>query len=194
MEKMRRRQEEEEEEEEESSSEDEAERRERMKRMEKESDMAHAAEMFGGMGVSDAAAKSKNAESKLTTIQLDPKNPASAVDLSTLKLFNPQTRDQFVDMRDTIAPLISANSKKAQYASFTIEFSKLIAKDLPSDQIKKIASGLTTLSNEKMKEEKASEKSGKKSKAAKSKATLNASRDTMAKADTRSYEDDGLGE
>ena len=73
------------------------------------------------------------------------------------------------------------------------EFSKQISKELPSDQIKKIASGLTTLSNEKMKEEKAAEKGGKKSKAAKTKSTLNATRDTTSRADTNAYDDD-LGE
>jgi translation initiation factor 3 subunit J len=70
------------------------------------------------------------------------------------------------------------------------EFTKQIAKDLPSDQIKKISSGLTTLSNEKLKEEKALEKGGKKSKAAKTKITLNASRDISYKADTSAYGDD----
>ena len=63
-----------------------------------------------------------------------------------------------------------------------------------SEQIKKIASGLTTLSNEKMKEEKAAEKGGKKTKAAKTKTTLNASRDVSLKADTRAYDDDDFGD
>ena len=193
MEKMRRRQQEEEEEDE-SESEDEAIKRDRMRKMEKEADLKNAEAMFGEMGVNDAA-KSKVTDAKKTKIQLDPSNPASVVDLSTLKLFNPTTRDQFAQLRETVAPLIAANSKKAQYASFAGEFAKLISKDLPSEQIKKISSALTTLSNERMKEEKASEKGGKKTKAAKSKSTLNASRDTMAKADTRSYDvDDGLGE
>lgn len=75
---------------------------------------------------------------------------------------------------------------------FMQEFTKQIVKDLPSEQIKKIASGLTTLSNEKMKEEKAAEKGGKKTKAAKSKATLVANRDISSKADTLSYGDDGI--
>ena len=64
---------------------------------------------------------------------------------------------------------------------------------MPSEQIKKVASGLTTLSNEKMKEEKAAEKGGKKSKAAKTKVSLAATRDVSNKADTTAYED-GLEE
>ena len=75
------------------------------------------------------------------------------------------------------------------------EFAKQISKDLPSDQIKKIASGLTTLANEKMKEEKAADKGGKKTKAAKTKTTLNASRDVGLKgADTKAYDDEDFGE
>jgi translation initiation factor 3 subunit J len=73
---------------------------------------------------------------------------------------------------------------------FLQEFTKQLAKDLPSDQIKKIASGLTTLSNEKLKEEKAAEKGGKKSKAQKTKVALVASRNVSAAADVNSYEDD----
>ena len=70
------------------------------------------------------------------------------------------------------------------------EFTKQIVNDLPSDQIKKIASGLTTLSNEKMKEEKAAEKGGKKTKAAKNKATLVANRDVSTRADATAYGDE----
>jgi translation initiation factor 3 subunit J len=89
-----------------------------------------------------------------------------------------------------LVPLIGGNVKKAQYALFLQEFTKQISKELPSDQIKKIASGLTTLSNEKMKEEKAAEKGGKKSKAAKTKVSLVATRDVGNRADTNAYEDD----
>ena len=89
-------------------------------------------------------------------------------------------------------PLISQNAKKAQYAIFMQEFTKRICKDLASDQIKKVASGLTTLSNEKMKEEKAAEKGGKKTKAAKTKTSLSAARDISHRADTTAYDD--LGE
>lgn len=65
-------------------------------------------------------------------------------------------------------------------------------KELPSAEIKKVASALTTASNEKMREERASDKGNKKSKAAKTKISLNASRD--AQPDTSQYDDDGLGD
>ena len=186
---MKRRQQEEEDSSEES--EDETEKRIRMRRMEKEADLKNAEDLFGGLSVEDK--KARGAERKATTVQLDPANAASTVDLATLKIFQPNTREQFADLREIVGPLIARSTAKAPYASFAVEFSKAIARDLPSEQIKKMASGLTTLSNEKMKEEKASEKGGRKTKAAKGKVTLNATRDTVGRADTRAY-DDGLAE
>ena len=61
-----------------------------------------------------------------------------------------------------------------------------MVRDLNSEQIKKITSGLTTIMNEKMKEEKAADKGGKKSKAAKTKTSLAANRDIAHKADITS--------
>lgn len=120
----------------------------------------------------------------------DESDPTKSIDLSSLHIFNPNTKDQFTKLRETLVPLLVANSKKGQYSLFLQEFTKQIAKELPSEQIKKIASGLTTLSNEKMKEEKAAEKGGKKTKAAKTKSSLVATRDVGSRADTQAYDDD----
>ena len=176
------------EEEEESSSEeeDEATMRERLRQTEQDADLKHAEDLFGNIGVD------KNRSAPKAVVAADPKDPSNSIDLSSLSLFNPNTKDQFLKLRETLVPLLAANSKKAQYTIFMQEFSKQIVKDLSSEQIKKIASSLTTLSNEKMKEEKAAEKGGKKSKAAKNKATLVASRDISSRADTLSYGDDGI--
>ena len=67
---------------------------------------------------------------------------------------------------------------------------------MPSGEIKKVASVLTALSNERMKEEKLAEKGGKKSKAAKAKVSLAGARDVgRGLADTTAYGgDDGLGD
>jgi translation initiation factor 3 subunit J len=172
--------------EEESSDEDEDEatRRARLRKNEQDADLAHAEALFGGAGGSV-----KRTTTKPVTI-VDENNPDNVVDLSALKIFDPNTKDQFSKLRETLVPLLVENSKKAHYAIFMQEFTKQITKELPSEQIKKIASGLTTLSNEKMKEEKAAEKGGKKSKAAKNKTSLNATRDVSYKADTAAYEDD----
>lgn len=176
------------EEESDDSDEDEATRRARLRKSEQDADLAHAEDLFGGAGLS-VGTKPRVAGPKAVTLT-DESDPNNVIDLSSLKIFNPQTKDQFTHLRETLTPLISNNSKKAQYSLFLQEFAKQIAKGLPSEQIKKVASGLTTLANEKMKEEKAAEKGGKKTKAAKTKVALNASRDVAFKADTNAYDDD----
>ncbi|KAF2831951.1 translation initiation factor eIF3 subunit [Ophiobolus disseminans] len=161
----------------------EEERRLRLRQQELDGSRAQAEELFGDLSVSNKRA------GKAVTIA-DESEPGKAIDLSSLSIFNPNTKDQFTKLRETLTPLIAANHKKGQYSLFLQEFCKQIAKDLPSEQIKKIASGLTTLSNEKMKEEKASEKGGKKTKAAKTKTVLNAARDVGTRADTSAYDED----
>ncbi|KAG4439515.1 hypothetical protein IFR05_005000 [Cadophora sp. M221] len=171
---------------EESSEEDESARRERLRRTEQESDLKHAEDLFGNIGISN----SRKATTAANAVVIDSKNPTATVDLTTLPLFDPKTKLQFEKLRDTLVPVISNNNKKAQYVIFLQEFTKQLAKDLPSDQIKKISSTLTALGNEKMKEEKNAEKGGKKSKAQKTKVTLVASRNVSAVADTQAYDDD----
>ncbi|KAF2876124.1 eukaryotic translation initiation factor 3 subunit J [Massariosphaeria phaeospora] len=164
--------------------EDEATRRARLRQVEIEADLAHAEELFGEVSVG-----TKRSAAKPVTLPNE-SDPAKPVDLSALGIFNPNTKNQFQKLREALVPLLVENTKKAHYTLFLQEFTKQICKDLPSDQIKKIASGLTTLSNEKMKEEKLAEKGGKKSKAAKTKASLVATRDVSYRADTATYEDD----
>jgi translation initiation factor 3 subunit J len=123
-------------------------------------------------------------------VVLDSKDPSATIDLASLPLFDPKTKGQFETLREALIPVLTNNAKKAHYVLFLQEFTKQLAKDLPSDQIKKIASGLTALSNEKMKEEKLAEKGGKKSKAAKTKTTLAAGRNVSTTADLNAYDDD----
>ena len=183
-------------EEEESSDEeeDESERRSRMRKSEKDSDLKHAEDLFGDVDLNRKRTAPKPAAVVASTTTANKNDTtANTVDLGSLPLFNPSTKDQFTLLRDTLAPILAANAKKPQYSLFLTEFAKQLAKDLPSDQIKKMASGLTTLSNEKMKEEKAADKGGKKTKAAKTKASLVATRDVSTRADTAAY-DDGFEE
>jgi translation initiation factor 3 subunit J len=121
-------------------------------------------------------------------VVVDAKNPNNTVNLASLPVFNPTTKLQFELLRATLTPILASNAKKAHYVLFLQGFAKQLAKDLPSDQIKKIASTLTALSNEKLKEEKASEKGSKKSKAAKTKTTL-AGVSRGAVADVSTYDD-----
>ena len=171
---------------EDSSGEDEAARRERLRRSEQESDLKHAEDLFGNIGISN----SRKVTTAANAVVVDSKNPASTVDLTTLPLFDPKTKLQFEKLRETLVPVLTNNSRKAHYVIFLQEFTKQLAKDLPSDQIKKIASGLTALSNERMKEEKAADKTGKKSKAQKTKVALVAGRNASTTVDTSTYDDD----
>jgi len=170
----------------ESSEEDEATRRERLRRTEQESDLKNAEDLFGNIGISNK----RKATTAANAVQVDSKNPASTIDLTTLPLFDPKTKAQFEKLRDTLVPVIGANSGKGHYVLFLQEFTKQLAKDIPSDQIKKIASTLTALGNEKMKEEKNAEKGGKKSKAQKTKVALVASRNASTTADVNAYDED----
>ncbi|KAI9865946.1 MAG: Translation initiation factor 3 subunit J component [Trichoglossum hirsutum] len=168
----------------EDEDEDEAARRRRLQKTEQEADLKHAEDLFGTVGISNKRTATK------AIISADPDDPSATIDLGALALFNPNNKASFAKLRETLVPILTASSKKAHYTIFLQEFTRDLTKDLPSGDIKAIASKLTTLSNEKMKEEKAAEKGGKKSKAAKTKTSLVASRDESVRADTTSYENE----
>ncbi|KYK54509.1 eukaryotic translation initiation factor 3 subunit EifCj [Drechmeria coniospora] len=174
--------------EESDDDETEAERRERLRRTEQEADLHHAEDLFGQVGINSG----RKAPTIGTAVVVDSNDPTTTVNLASLALFSPHTKKQFELLRATIAPIITGNSKKAHYGLFLEEFVKELAKDLSSDQVKKVASALTRLSNEKLKDEKAADKGGKKSKAAKTKASLVASRPNTT--DTTTYDNDDFGE
>ncbi|KIX00466.1 uncharacterized protein Z518_10606 [Rhinocladiella mackenziei CBS 650.93] len=178
------------EEEDESSEEDEATRRARLRQSEQDADLKHAQDLFADVGMGP---KSRAAPNKAVIIE-DKAHPGQTIDLSSLPMFKPATKTQFDALSATLVPLLTASSSKPHYPIWVANFVKQICADLPSAEIKKAASGLTALSNEKMKEEKAQEKGGKKTKAAKTKTSLAATRDMgRGIADTTSY-DDGLGD
>ena len=180
------------EEEQETSSEDDdpAERRAKALQAEKDADLKNAQDLLANVGMGP---KTRSAPNKALVVE-DKSNPGQAIDLSTIPLFTPSTRSQFDALSTALVPLLTASSYKPHYSLWLQDFVKKISADLPSTEIKKAASGLTALSNEKLKEEKAQDKTGKKSKAAKSKTTLAAGRDVgRGIADTTSY-DDGLGD
>ncbi|EAQ88296.1 hypothetical protein CHGG_04915 [Chaetomium globosum CBS 148.51] len=140
-----------------------------------------------------ASAAGRKATTAGSAVPIDASDPSKTVDLSALPLFKPGTKLQFEQLRNVLGPILSGSSKKAHYTLFLQEFTKQLAKELPSDQIKKIASTLTALSNEKMKEEKAADKGGKKSKAAKTKTSLAGVSRGGGMADTAAYDDDDAG-
>ncbi|KAJ5774579.1 hypothetical protein N7457_009475 [Penicillium paradoxum] len=170
-----------------SDSEDETERRARLRKTEQEADLAHAEDLFGSVDVK------RNKGAPKAVVVSDSNDPTKAVDLSAMPLFKPVTKDQFTRLTETLLPLLTPHSKKAQYSLWAQDFTRKLVKELPSAEIKKIASALTTASNEKMREERAADKGNKKTKAAKTKISLNASRDSHV--DNTNYDgDDGLAD
>lgn len=190
-----------------------------MRATEKESDLAHAADLFGGDGGADKGPKPKEGKKtggapgggpasldigdvdmqRMKNRSVTPKSvivndsgdPTNAIDLSAMSLFKPTTKDQFGKITQTLSPLLTAHVKKPHYSLWAQEFTRELVKDLPSGEIKKIASALTTASNEKMREERAADKGSKKSKAAKTKVSLAGNTNKL---DTTSYDDGGLGD
>lgn len=167
------------------SDEDEAERRARLRRTEQESDLKHAEDLFGEIDLNKKRGPPK------AVVVTDSADPTNAIDLSAMPLFKPSSKDQFTKLTSILVPLLTAHSKKAHFAIWAQDFTKQLVKDLPSGEVKKIASALTTMSNEKMKQEREADKGSKKSKAAKTKTSLNTSRENKIE----TYDDDdGLGD
>jgi translation initiation factor 3 subunit J len=162
-----------------------AERRIREEKMRIEGDMKHAEDLFAAVGIDAGGGVRERGVKPVTAV--DPKDPAKSIDLSSLPLFTPANKDGFTQLREVLVPLLAANTKKAHYVLFLQEFVRQLSKDLPSEQVRKIASGLTILANEKQKEEKAAEKGGKKTKAAKGKIALGAAGKEGGKLDTTNY-------
>lgn len=173
-----------------SDDEDEAAKKERLKLQEKDADLRHAQDLFDSVDLRN----NKKAANKATVIA-DVNNPGQAIDLATVPLFKPSTKNQFDQLSDALTPLIRASSNKPHFSLWMPTFAKGICQDMSSTDIKKVASALTALSNERMKEEKAKDGT-KKSKAAKQKTTLSADRSIgRGAADTQAYgDDDGLGD
>ena len=178
-----RRQNADEDEEEDSSDEDESERRSRLRRTEKDADLKHAEDLFDDLDLNPKRGTPK------AVVVGDSSDPTNAVDLSAMPLFRPSTKDQFAALTNALIPLVTSHSNKPYYSLWVQDFTKQLVKDIPSVEVKKVASTLTTVSNEKMKDERAADRGGKKSKAAKTKTSLVTRRD-VAKVDTTSYADE----
>ena len=185
--------------------------RRRTQQQEIAADLHHAVDLFSGAVVEDIAdhgvaasapssspavlgassSSSTPADIKHKAIAIaDPADSAKAIDLSTLPLFNPTTKKQFTDLQDTLAPLLAQNVKKPHYPLFVQELTRLLIKDMSSEQARKVASTCTTLTNEKLREEKAAEKGVKKTKAQKTKTTLvGAGGKDSDRLDTKTYDD-----
>lgn len=176
-----------EEEDSDSEEEDDADKRARLRRAQKDADLKHAEDLFGDIDLN------RNRGAPKAIVISDSADPTQAVDLSAMPLFKPTTKEQFARLTSTLIPLLTPHSKKPHYSLWAQEFAKQLVKELNSADVKKIASAMTTMSNEKMREERAADKGSKKSKAAKTKVSLVTSRDNKLDADYDNG-DDGLGD
>ncbi|EEQ88642.1 hypothetical protein RJZ56_000384 [Blastomyces dermatitidis] len=169
---------------------DDAAARARLRRTEKDADLAHAEDLIGDIDLK----RTRSAIPRAAVVIGDKSDPTKSIDLSAMPLFKPGTKTQFAELTEVLIPLLTAQSKKPQYPIWAQDFAKKLVKELSSGDIKKIASALTAVSNEKLKEEKAAEKGGKKSKAAKTKTSVVVGRDVGGArgADLTAYDGDDL--
>ena len=173
---------------EDSSDEDEADKRARMRKQEQDADLRHAQDL---LSAADIHPRSRGAGTSKGIVVED--SAGKSIDLASIALFQPKRKTDFDALSEALCPLLRQSSVQPHYALWISGFVKNILQDLPSAEIKKVASQITAQSNEKMKEEKLAEKTGKKSKAAKNKTTLSAGRDMgRGMADTTAYDDGGL--
>jgi translation initiation factor 3 subunit J len=157
-----------------------------MQEHEIKADLAHAEDLFGSVGIGAGSGTSGRTNKPVAII--DPKDPMRSIDLASMSIFKPTTKSQFDALREVLVPIIIENTKKPHYNAFLQDFTRALAKELSSDQVRLVASKLTTLSNEKQKEEREAQKGGKK-KAGPKKTALSSAGKAMDGADTKSYDD-----
>ena len=162
-----------------------AERRARMHARELAGDMAHAEDLFGAVDIGAGSGTSGRGKQPVVAL-VNPKDLSQSVDLTALPVFKPTTKAQFDQLHNVLVPLLTANVKKPHYSLFLQDFARALAKELSSDQIRLVASKLTTLSNEKQREEK--EKGSKKKGAATKKVALASAGKETDKLDTKAYD------
>jgi len=109
-------------------------------------------------------------------------------DLDSLISFQPRTKEDFQTLSDRIIEfVIQRHQNKPLYSSFIEHHARALAIPLKDVEVRKVASGLTTLANEKQKEQR-DKASGKKKPKAASKPGL-ASSKPSSKHDTRVYDE-----
>lgn len=153
---------------------DPAERKRLDQERELKADLSHAADLFGGMAVSCTVISTYSFTQELEQLIL-PLNLASS-DINTLLNFNPRTKDDFQALSSKIIEiLLKRHESKPLYASFIEHHVRALAMPLKDIEVRKAASALTTLANEKQKEQR-DKTSGKKKSKATSKPTLGSSK------------------
>ncbi|KAF8910575.1 translation initiation factor eIF3 subunit-domain-containing protein [Gymnopilus junonius] len=112
----------------------------------------------------------------------------SSPELDSLISFQPRTKEDFVKFSDNIIEfLIKRHQSKPLYHTFVEHHSRALAMPLKDVEIRKVASGLTTLANEKQKEQR-DKASGKKKPKTSAKPALGGAK-ASARQDTSVYDE-----
>jgi translation initiation factor 3 subunit J len=139
-------------------------KRERLRKAEQDSDLNHAATLFGEI---DIHPRAKAASPRPEPVAAGPAK------LSDLAIFKPNTKQEYDSLRKTLVPIITDLHESAgsiQFAAFITDFVRDVCKPLTSDQARKVTSTLNALTNDKQREERANR--GKKPKPTVKQATL----------------------
>lgn len=89
-------------------------------------------------------------------------------DLDSLISFQPRTKEDFAELSSRIIEfIVSRHQNKPLYPSFVEHHARALAQPLKDVEVRKVASGLTTLANEKQKEQREKTSGKKKPKAGK---------------------------
>ncbi|KAF3912034.1 hypothetical protein ABW21_db0200601 [Orbilia brochopaga] len=164
--------------------------RELGRQAELEADLATAGDLLGAVAIGSQNTRRSVGDRSLIQLTTE-SGEHTTFDLSDLPLFQPKLKADFDDIKDKLVPIFSNMSKKGNYPLFLQEFFRETAKGLSSEQIKKLSSVLTTLSNERLREEKSADTKGKKPSKAKTKATVSLGGSGAGKshtADTTNYD------
>ncbi|CAO3650961.1 unnamed protein product [Cunninghamella echinulata] len=113
------------------------ERKQRQRQLELESDMNHATDLFAGVSVSKPEGGS-------------------------LESMKPKTRVEFENYRKQLSEMIVANSKSMHYAHFVDQLVRELCVPMKDMDVRKAASTLTALANDKQRQAKEATKASKK--------------------------------
>lgn len=139
--------------------ENEAEKKERLKKLEQENDMANVADLMGDIDIHPRAKQTAKVTAAATQAAAGPSK------LSDLKIFNPTNKQEFEDLRKTITPILKDLQKVSSihYPNLVTDLSRDLTKTLNQDQIRKVISTLNAVLSEKQRADRANR--GKKPKA-----------------------------
>ncbi|CAK5269680.1 unnamed protein product [Mycena citricolor] len=156
----------------------------RDKERELNADLNNAAELFGSAALGGLTLSFGKDYQGLTEILM---LGTSSVELDSLISAQPRTKDDFVKLSNQIIEvIIKRHQSKPLYTAFVEQFARDLCEPLKDVEVRKVASGLTALSNEKQKEQR--DKASGKKKVKSNKPVLGAAK-ANSRVDTGAYDE-----